>query len=99
MKQAKDPHVVAINRVVHSFLLKVLAAVENDHLWIPRPLIEIFSLEFYVAHYLNYLTNDEFWISGRILVVIREADLLLTVMLDEALVSFGSILIGVVAAV
>ena len=100
-KQAKDPPVIAINRVIQKFLPKVSAAVKyvlNDFIWTPRPLIEIFSPEIYVAHYLNYLTIDDIRISGRTLVVISEVDLPLTVMLDAALVSFGSILPIVVVA-
>ena len=101
LKQAKDPPVIAINRVIQKFLPKVSAAVKyvlNDYIWTPRPLIEIFSPEIYVAHYLNYLTIGDIRISGRTLVVISEVDLPLTVMLDAALVSFGSILPIVVVA-
>ena len=51
-----------------------------------------------MAHYLNYMTIGDIRISGRTLVVISQVDLPLTVMLDAALVSFGSILPIVVVA-
>ena len=97
IKQAKDPPVFAINRVVQNLLLKVLAAFEydlNGHLWISKPPIEILSLEFDVAQYLTFLAIDEFRFSDRTLVAISAVDLSLTIRLDDALVSFGSILIG-----
>ena len=64
----------------------------------PRPIIVILSLESYLAHYLNFLAIDELRTSDRTIVAISAVDRSRTAMLEEALVSCGSILIGAVVA-
>ena len=90
IKQAKDPPVVTISRVIQNLLLKVLAAFENDlndHLWTPRPIIVILSLESYLALYFNFLEIDDLRTSDRTIVAISVVDPSRTTMLEEALVS------------